>query len=434
VSNFHEGPATQCEITDIAVTPPMGWNSWDCYGASVNEAEVLGNAEYMAEHLMAYGWQYVVVDIQWYEPDANTSIYRPFVPLAMDEYSRLIPATNRFPSAADGEGFRLLGDRIHELGLRFGIHIMRGIPRQAVHQNTPILGTSIRARDIAHPNSICPWNTDMYGVDPAREGAQRYYDSLFELYASWGVDFVKVDDISFPYATEEIELVRNALDHCGRPMVLSLSCGPTPLAMAEHVKRHANMWRMTGDFWDRWSDLYDEFEKCHTWSEHVGPGHWPDADMLPLGHLAIRSFEHGVSERWTRFTRDEQRTLMTLWCIFRSPLMVGCELRDNDEWTLSLLTNAEVLRVLNHSHSSREVYRNRDMIAWTAVDEDGSRYLAVFNTGGTSNRFEIPLAKVGLTGQAKVRDLWSHMELGAVKRSILVQVAPHGASLLAIRR
>src|SRR5690349_6682720 len=288
----------------------MGWNSWDVYGASVTEEEVLGNAQYMAKHLRPYGWEYVVVDIQWYEPGANSSIYRPFVPLEMDDHSRLMPTANRFPSAAGGAGFTPLADRIHTLGLKFGIHIMRGIPRQAVHANTPILGTTLRARDIAHPSSISTWNTDMYGVDPVKEGARRYYESLFELYASWGVDFVKVDDISSPYSPGEIELVRTAIDRCGRTMVLSLSPGPTTLAMAEHVKNNANMWRMTDDYWDRWEDLYNEFDRCHVWSEHVGPGHWPDADMLPLGHLAIRSFEHGVGDRWTRFSHDEQLTMM----------------------------------------------------------------------------------------------------------------------------
>ncbi len=162
----------------------MGWNSWDCYGATVTEEEVKGNADYMAENLKTYGWEYVVVDIQWSESGAVSSRYRPFVPLEMDEFSRLNPAVNRFPSTKDGAGFKPLADYVHSLGLKFGIHIMRGIPRQAVHQNTPILGSDVCARDIAKPNSICPWNTDMYGVDGTKQGAQAYYDSLFQLYAN----------------------------------------------------------------------------------------------------------------------------------------------------------------------------------------------------------------------------------------------------------
>ena len=131
---------------DFAPVPPMGWNSWDCYGAAVNEEQLLGNAEYMAEHLLRYGWEYVVYDIQWYEPKAKDNDYNNFTELCMDGYSRLIPAENRFPSSAGGKGFKPIADKIHSMGLKFGIHIMRGIPRQAVHRNTPVLGTDKTAR------------------------------------------------------------------------------------------------------------------------------------------------------------------------------------------------------------------------------------------------------------------------------------------------
>jgi alpha-galactosidase len=429
---------------NIALTPPMGWNSWDCYGASVREDEIRGNAKYMAKYLKPFGWEYIVVDIQWYEPGAYSSSYRPFVPLEIDECSRLIPAVNRFPSAADGKGFKPLADYVHSLGLKFGIHIMRGIPRQAVHANTPILGTTVGARDIASTSSICTWNTDMYGVNYKKDGAQQYYNSLFELYASWGVDYVKVDDIASTnglidkYSGEgEIELIRNAIDNCGREMVLSLSPGPAPIDKAEHLKSNATMWRITNDYWDRWEDLLFEFDQCNLWSSHVGPGHWPDADMLPIGHIGIRSCEHGFGDRWTKFSKDEQITMMTLWCIFRSPLMIGCEMRDNDEWTLSLLTNSELLRVLNNSHSGRQLFRkgnNNELIAWTAEDEDGSYYLALFNTGITESKIEVELTQLGLTGTYKVRDLWEHKDLSEVNDSINCSIASHGARLLKLNK
>lgn len=211
----------------------MGWNSWDCYGPAVNEEQLLGNAAYMAEHLKDFGWQYVVCDIQWSEPHAGETgwDYVPFAPLCLDEYGRQIPAENRFPSAAGGQGFRPIADKIHEMGLKFGIHIMRGVPRLAVHRHLPVLGTEATCNEIASPDSVCKWNTDMYGVDARKEGAQAYYDSIFALYAQWGVDFVKVDDIcntnlyeNNPYSAEkEIEMIRLAMDRCGRPMVLSLS-------------------------------------------------------------------------------------------------------------------------------------------------------------------------------------------------------------------
>lgn len=421
----------------VATTPPMGWNSWDCYGASVTEDEVKGNAEYMANHMKEYGWEYVVVDIQWYEPGAKNSIYRPFVPLQMDEYSRLIPVPNRFPSSENGRGFKPLADYIHDLGLKFGIHIMRGIPRQAVHLNTAIYGTDVRAREIAHVNSICSWNTDMYGIDPTKKGAQEYYDSIFKLYAEWGVDFVKVDDIAYSnigfekYHSGEVELIRNAIERCGRKIVLSLSPGPALIEYADHLKKYADMWRISGDFWDRWDDLYNAFEKCNQWCQHVGEGHWPDSDMLPIGHIGIRSCEHGLGDRWTRFTKDEQLTLMTLWCIFRSPLMVGCELRDNDEWTLSILTNEEVLRVLKHSHSGRQVLRYGQYIVWSALDEDGSYYLALFNIGPITSNLDFQLNKADIPlGDYLVRDLWRHQVIGTVNQNINLEIPSHGVRFL----
>jgi alpha-galactosidase len=418
-----------------ALTPPMGWNSWDVYGASVNEAEVLENATYLAEFMRDHGWQYVVVDIQWYEPTATSSAYHPFAQLTMDDFSRLTPAVNRFPSAAGNQGFAPLAAKIHDMGLKFGIHAMRGIPRQAVHQDTPILNTALRARDVAASNSICVWNTDMYGVNPDAPGAQEYYDSVFALYASWGVDFVKMDDALLPYAEGEIELMRNAITQCGRPIVLSLSCGPLDLSHADHVYAHADTWRMTGDFWDSWHDLVGMFDFCHTWSAHVGTGHWPDADMLPVGELALRSGEHGVGRRWTRLTHDEQLTMLTLWCIFRSPLMVGCNLPANDAWTLDLLTNDEVLAVHRSSHSARQAFRRANTIAWVAKgDDDNVSYLAIFNLGFEPAKVAIRLSDVGIPETVELRDLWCHDDIGLVARSFAVDVPVHGARLLKASR
>jgi len=420
----------------IAPTPPKGWNSWDCYGASVREAEVIANAEYMAAHLKEHGWDYVIVDIQWYEPAAKSSIYNAFFPLEMDEYSRLMPAVNRFPSAAGGQGFTPLGKRIHSLGLKFGIHIMRGIPRQAAHQNTPILGTDKRARDITHSNSICPWNTDMYGVDPRKDGAQEYYNSLFELYASWGVDYVKVDDIAAsrlypPFHQAEIEMLRKAIDHCGRPMVLSLSPGPAPLEHAEVFKQNANMWRVTDDFWDRWDYLLPMFERCERWAEHVAPHSWPDCDMLPLGHIGIRSVDGGGTDRFTRFTKAEQLTMMTLWGIFRSPLMFGGELRDNDEWTLNLLTNSEYNRMHHSITKSRQVLRENDIIIWTAdVGEAVNKYVAIFNIGEDAKKIA-PESFDFDFGGAILMDIWNNE---TIQTGQSLHIEAHGAVLLKISK
>src|SRR6266513_2525880 len=211
----------------VAPTPPMGWNSWDSYGTTVTEAQIKANADAMARDLASHGWRYIVVDIQWYEPNAQGHDYAPGARLAMDNYGRLLPAVNRFPSAADGTGFTHLAEYIHGKGLKFGIHVMRGIPRQAVEKNTPIKGTQYRAADIVDKDNPCRWNPDMWGVATTKPGSQAYYDSLAELYASWGVDFIKADDMgSHLYQPAEIKALALAVRKTGRRMVLSISPGP----------------------------------------------------------------------------------------------------------------------------------------------------------------------------------------------------------------
>lgn len=425
---------------DFAKTPPMGWNSWDCYGASVTEKELLQNADYMAEHLKSHGWEYIVCDIQWYEPTADSSHYHKFADLYMDEYGRVIPAVNRFPSAADGKGFKPIADYVHEKGLKFGIHIMRGIPRQAVTANVKIKGTDYTARDIAHPWSICSWNTDMYGVDTTKPGAQAYYDSIIELYASWGVDFIKVDDIcvkygrpgdesSISYGGNEIELIRRAIDKVGRPIVLSLSPGPAMVDKAEHLCKNANMWRITNDLWDSWGNIMEMFTRCNNWSPYVSEGCYPDCDMLPLGHISLRGCEHGLGDRQTRLSKEEQRTMMSLWCIFRSPLMLGCEMTDMDEWTKSLLTNDEVLALLKETFGARQIIREGELIVWQSEDADGNQYLAVFNTTNWSETFSIGFETLGISGKTAVRDLWEHSDLGTVEGEIVFTLGCHDAKL-----
>jgi len=368
-------PVTPLPFHAWAARPPMGWNSWDCFATTVTEAQTKAQADFMAANLKRYGWEYIVVDIQWYEPAASSFDYRKDAVLTLDEFGRLLPAPNRFPSAANGSGFKVLADYVHGKGLKFGLHLMRGIPRQAVAANRPIKGSPHRAAEIADRQRVCPWNPDMFGVEMTKPGAQEYYDSVFALIASWGVDFVKVDDLSRPYRANqaEVEAVRTAIDRTGRPMVLSLSPGETALEAAEHVKRHANMWRISDDFWDSWPALSEQFARLQNWNPHRGPGYWPDADMLPLGTLDLGS-------RTTHFTADEQGTLMTLWSIARSPLMLGADLTKLDAATLALLTNEEVLAVNQNSAENRPLFDHDGLIAWVAKDPGSSdRYLAVFN-------------------------------------------------------
>ncbi len=420
----------------LALTPPMGWNSYDAYGDSVTEAEVLANADYVHTIMQPYGWDTIVVDYRWYDPGAhdNNANARAGADLTMDAYGRLLPAPNRFPSAANGRGFQALAARIHGMGLRFGIHIMRGIPRNAVKQNLPIEGTQFHAADAADTQDTCPWCPDMYGVRGDTAAGRAYYDSLFRLYASWGVDFVKMDDTSKPYHLEEINAVSAAIDHSGRSIVYSLSPGETPLDQAAHVEAHANQWRASDDFWDNWGALDHEFALGHAWQAWAGPGHWPDADMLPLGHLSVgnRSVR---GDRLTHFTKTEQVTLLSLWALLPSPLMAGAALPDNDPWTRALLTNPEVIAVNQDPRGAAAVgvSSQEEAEVWVKSLADGSKVVGLFNRSDFAQPVSAGWTVLGLSGRCAVRDLWQRRSLGTADRDVTLDVPAHGAALLKIR-
>ena len=408
----------------------MGWNSWDSYGTTVREEQVKANANWMADHLAKYGWKYIVVDIQWYEPNAQGHDYKPGAPLTMDGYGRLLPAVNRFPSSANGSGFKPLADYVHSKGLKFGIHIMRGIPRQAVEKNLPIKGTVYHAADVADKENACRWNPDMWGVDTTKPGSQAYYDSIAELYSSWGVDFIKADDMgSHLYQPAEMKALSLAIQKTGRPIVLSISPGPAPLSEAEFFEKYTQMWRISDDFWDEWKLLRQQFDYARDWAPFVGKNNtWPDADMLPLGKLRVTSAEGGGAP--SKFTLDEQQTVMTLWSIFRSPLIFGGDLPSNDAATSALITNDEVLEVNQHSHGGHQALQRGGLRVWVADSERlGERYVAVFNLGDTAEQASISWGDLGISGSiAGVRDLWTHQpvrDLDAVHATL----RPHASVL-----
>ncbi|MBV5312485.1 MAG: glycoside hydrolase family 27 protein [Prolixibacteraceae bacterium] len=415
----------------FAKTPPMGWNSWDCYGPTVTETEVKANADYMAANLKQHGWEYIVVDIRWFIENDKAGGYNEKDPIyTMDEYGRFMPAVKRFPSAADGNGFKSLADYVHSKGLKFGIHIMRGIPVLAVKNNCPILGSNIKASEVYSDSLQCKWLHDMYTIDTLKTGAQEYYNSIFKLYASWGVDFVKVDDLSRPYHHGEIAMIRNAIDQSGRPMVFSTSPGATPLEKAGHVMNHANMWRICDDFWDNWKMLEPQFKRCADWAPYIGEGHWPDADMLPLGHIALRA-ERG-NDRMTGFTKPEQYMLMNLWAMFRSPLMFGGDLPTNDDFTLSLLTNDEVLAVNQNSANNKQLKSENGLIVWTAdVPGTEDKYVAFFNSqDSVVSEISVTPEELGVSGSYTVKDLWSKEDKGIVAEKFTASVEPHASVLL----
>jgi regulation of enolase protein 1 (concanavalin A-like superfamily) len=416
-----------------AMTPPMGWNSYDCYGYCVREHQVKANADFMTAYLKQYGWQYVVVDFCWYVPDIGiTGVPNQngsFVPhSSLDEYGRLLPDPDRFPSSVGGAGFKPLADYVHSLGLKFGIHLMRGIPREVVALDLPVKGTAYTASDIADTSSTCSWYNLMYGLDMSHPGAQAYLDSLFELYVSWDVDFVKIDDLSRPYHTSEVEGYRNAIDSCGRQIVLSTSPGATPISAAEHVKEHANMWRLLDDLWDNWSSMNLTFEKAEEWYPYRGPGHWPDLDMLPMGKLS--KYGPVGSERYSNLTQDECYTMLSLWCISRSPLMFGGNLPENNAFTTQIITNPETIAVNHNSTGNHPVYSGTYPV-WVAnvPDSNDDKYLAVFNRSSSGpTAVQVTLSDIGVK-RCLVRDLWAHSDIGEYEDFFIPDVNSHGAGL-----
>jgi len=400
------------------------------------EHEVKANADYMAEKLKKYGWEYVVVDIRWFVENDKAGGYNQKDPrFVIDEWGRYTPAVNRFPSAADGKGFKPLADYIHSKGLKFGIHIMRGIPKVAVENKLPIKGTNGITADMIYTTEMqCPWLRDNYTILD-KPGAQEYYNSIMELYASWGVDFIKIDDIARPYHLKEIEMIRKAIDRTGRPIVLSLSPGETPVSDAAHVSTHANMWRMVDDVWDIWKDLTHLMKVAQSWYPYIASGTWPDCDMIPLGRIAIRG-ERG-RDRMTRLTRDEQYSLMTFFTIFRSPLMFGGDLPSNDDFTLSLLTNEEVLRMHRESTNVRQLFQQDGKVAVTSHNsKTGEHYLAIFNISDDVEpmKISVSLADVGIKGKSGITNMWTGENVGTFTDEFSVTLPAHASGLFLLKQ
>lgn len=420
---------------EAAPTPPMGWNSWDAYGETVSEADIRANAAWMAQHLKVYGWQYVVVDEGWYVSNHAAETGGAAAQFSLDENGRYVPAVNSIPSAAGSAGFRPLADYVHSLGLKFGIHILRGIPKEAVQKDLRIAGSRFHSKSAANVADTCPWNTYNYGMKPG-PAAQAYYDSIARLYADWGVDFLKVDCISsHPYKGDEIRMISLALRKTHRPIALSLSPGPAPLDKELELRRYAQMWRISDDMWDVWfSDkdfpqgVENQFARAAKWAEYSGGGHWPDADMLPLGRF--EPVPGWGKPRATRLTHNEQRTLLTLWAIFRSPLIMGGNLTLCDEWTESLLTNAELIGVDQHSTGSHAVISTDQAAVWVSTPEsDDGNYVAVFNLDSAPQTFHYTWKELGLKHEKyELHDLWEHEDLGS-KESIAITLPAHGSAL-----
>ncbi len=428
----------------LAQTPPMGWNSWDSYGLRINEEQFRANADVLAAKLKPSGYQYAVIDEGWYMFNPQDRPRPQLLKYSIDANGRFIPVPERFPSALQNgvnTGFTQLGSWIHSKGLKFGIHIIRGIPRESVAQNTPIEGTNFTARDAADQTDACGWDPTSWGIKDDAAG-QAWYDSLLRQYASWGVDFLKVDCISdHPYKVTEIRQIARAIQHSGRPMVLSLSPGPTKLEHKDEVAELSQMWRISNDIWDVWDSgrssypigVKNQFANAARWAPYASPGHWPDADMLPLGELSPWP-DVGPKPHHIRLTPDEQQTQLTLWAMARSPLIVGANLTLLDEATTRLLTNPGMVRIDQTATASRQALEDGDLIAWTADLPRDQYALAIFNVGNTPMKVDRKIAEFKLPERRwAARNAWTG-EKSKINGSVQADLAPHACILLILSK
>ncbi|HEX4739367.1 MAG TPA: glycoside hydrolase family 27 protein [Allosphingosinicella sp.] len=436
--------AAPAAATGVAPKPPMGWNSWDAYGFTVDEAQFKANAAILAG-MKGFGWSYAVIDEGWYmaDPLGATVAARAY---RLDPYGRLEPVVSRFPSAADGHGLKALADWTHARGLKFGIHIVRGIPRAAVEANLPIAGSHFHAADAADRAATCPWDEGNYGVAD-NDAGQAWYDSLLKEYAGWGVDFLKVDCISdHPYRPTEMVQIGRAIAKAGRPMVLSLSPGPSRVANVEGMARWAQMWRISDDLWDSWAfphpdpstefpnGILSAFDRLALWNPYAGPERWPDADMLPFGSL--RPHPGWGDPRLSRLTAEETRTAFTLWAIARSPLILGGNFSEMEPWLHDVLTNRDIISLDQEDRVSRPVFPTNapvDLRVWAsglrgrAIDT-----VALFNIAEAPLTIDVPWSALGLAeGRFAACDLWTRTPLPPSRQAAMT-IAPHGVAALRV--
>lgn len=423
-----------------ALTPPMGWSEWDSYGLTVTEADFRANAAVLAG-MRKYGWQYAMLDAGWYMQHPASAANKDYV---WDSNGRLIPAANRFPSAANGAGFRPLAQWLHARGIKLGIHVMLGIPRQAVAANLPIAGSPFHASDAADTAQTCSWDKEFYVVRDNAAG-QAWYDSIADQYAGWGVDFIKLGCVAdHPFHETEIRQISDAIHKTGRSMVLSLSPGPPPAEEAGFVGVTSQMWRVSPEHWDLWSTppgksfpvgLLQEFDLLAQWSHWVKPGHWVDADALADGWLTPAPA--WGKPRHSQLTGNEERSEFALWCFARAPLVEGANLTRLDPLTRELMTNSELIDIDQHARESHPITnlpagfdRVRVWEAGIAAPGHAPRgYVAFFNLDDRQVTLDFSWAQLGLgRGPHTARNLWDGSTHPASDRARM-QLPAHGSAI-----
>lgn len=408
-----------CSTTDVSaqkksVSPYLGWNSFDCYGNDITHELTMSNLEAFIERLKPAGYEYFVIDAGWYaEPGKGNRL---------DEYGRLLPSEHFFP-----DGFSAIIDYAHRHGVKFGLHMMRGIPREAVQKNLKIKGTGVSARDIADTSDFCAWSSLMYGVDMTRPHAQAYYDSVMELMAEWGVDFIKYDDIS--HKPDEIKAVAKAIGKSGREIILSISPDAGQMDMTEEVLdayRMADMVRITRDLWDLQEDIDITFDKWEKMQRYSSLGFWLDLDMLPLGHIRTlyptTSEEVGLTrgyERQDNFSSAQKRTFITQRALAASPIFMGGALTSSPQYVFELITDTDMLECNQNGICAELIKRISDYGAkfdiWAAEDRDteDAGWIGIFNRGEYLNKIKVSMEDLGLSPDKGyiLYDIWNKRPL-----------------------
>lgn len=416
-------PANVPANQPIAPKPPLGWNSFDSYGVYLHEKAALANLEAMGEHLAPYGYEYFVIDNGWFgeyvlKPGTLYPLEKHASDVRINEFGHVIASKTYFPG-----GLKPIIDRCHELGLKFGIHMMRGIPRKAYDQNLPIKGTPYRARDIAdtNPKNNCTWCLYNYGVDMTKPGAQEWYDGLIQHLADMGVDMIKYDDIvPFP---AEVEAVAKAIAKTGKPILLSLSPGGQVDPAAIKSFQMAHMLRVTKDVWDEAHYLDECFDAWGKWTGKQADNFWIDMDMVPFGQLLMMSPEIEVAgddneaavrlagkgyRRWQQFSQDQMFTFITLRALSASPLMIGGDLPTLDGFSLRLLTDPDMLACNQNGVMGKLVSAQDGIEVWMTPEKrrPDKGWIGVFNRTDVVKRVTLDKSFLGLTKNATLTNIW----------------------------
>jgi alpha-galactosidase len=398
----------------ICLTPPMGWNSWNCWGRTVTQDRVLASARAMVEKgLIHYGWTYINIDDAWQGKRGGP-------------YNAIQPDPAKFPD------MKALCDEIHALGLKVGIYSSPWVTTYA-----GFVGGSSDEPDgrwSFDENSGEKMNKRLF----QRTARYSFATNDAAQWAEWGIDYLKYD--WNPNDRPEVQCMAEALHNCGRDLVYSLS-NSGMLLNAEFYQQWANCWRTTQDLKDRWSGPGSQVNLRQVWITHEAwmeagvrgiPGHFPDADMLVVGDVV----EHNDREkpRPSRLTADEQYTHISLWALWANPLLIGCPIETMDEFTLKLLTNREVLAVNQDAKavSGRLVYREQGIEIIVKDLADGSRVVGLFNVNEAPRVIMLEWGLLGIDGQKKVRDLWRQQDVGIFSDSFSARVPAHGVILVRI--